>query len=550
MLRESTQVDAGPAESCFLRSSSTLTSPDLPSTKMAQSSTGRQAAASHLPPELLVHILSYIPHERATIQFRKKSEPRTFKSHLAFSHVCRAWRAVALISEYWPGIRLPLRDAKRMKEGITHGNGDTLFYVHIDMDRLDFPKHTMDEREKSLTVTALSQLSRIRTLFLKVDPDDDYMAYHEGYDDESDAWEYAHALGKLPAPELQDLTLGWLGNEHIELDFITRPFPRLRYLALMGCNTWRHQTLYQTDNLVYAKFWDVQMFLSIDELVDTFSRWKRLQHVSISNCNLIGGSRSHTKYKHRATNLPALEEIDFWGEAEDIGTFLTFIAFPPSARTSISFRGLLRIEPDTKQTLKDAVRDHLDTLQGRALLSDAHSFVIAYPDGFEIQPFAPKTSAPFFWFADDRPEAHFSFKGYQSQAEFSKEILTHLPALESVSRLDLSQSDCARLGPPPVHILQRFHAATELVINFSWLPLLDAITNDTALFPNIARLELFNYDLHAADKTKTLRDMLANVRNARSSLSRLVLRECKLADEMFENIFGEGNVRIESRRNR
>lgn len=101
---------------------------------MAQSVFGRQSAASHLPPELLGQILSYIPYERAAIRISQENEPRLFRSHLVFAHVCRAWRAVALGSEYWPGIRLPFRGVQRFNEGLTHGNGNALLYVHVDME--------------------------------------------------------------------------------------------------------------------------------------------------------------------------------------------------------------------------------------------------------------------------------------------------------------------------------------------------------------------------------------------------------------------------------
>lgn len=297
---------------------------------MSSSATGQLDPATLLPPELLQQILSHLPYERATVQFRRKSTPRSFKPQLAFAHVCRAWRAAALISEYWPGVRLSLKSGKRLEEGLDHDSGNALLYVHINMEHR-YPDVTLNKRKERAPLLALGQLPRVRTLFLKADPENDEMDVNE------DAGVYAWALGDQPAPELQDLTFGWLGEEKIELEFIQQPFPRLRYLALMGCDLTSHQTILRTDTLVQANFWDVYLFETIDELVDTFSRWKCLQFVNISNCCLIGSGSKDTKYERRAAYLPALKDIRFFDNTTDIGTFLTYIAFPPAVRADILY---------------------------------------------------------------------------------------------------------------------------------------------------------------------------------------------------------------------
>ncbi|VDC07716.1 unnamed protein product [Peniophora sp. CBMAI 1063] len=344
---------------------------------MSKSATGRLSPAALLPPELLDQILSHLPYERATVQFRQKSSPRSFKSQLTFAHVCRAWRNTALASEYWPGVRMSLKSGKRLKEGLDHDNGNALLYVHIDMEH-NYPEVTVNKRKQRAPLLALAQLPRIRTLFLKADPEDDEMEMNE------DAGQYAWALGDHPAPELQDLTLGWLGEEKLELEFIKQPFPRLRYLALMGCDLTRHQTILQADNVVQANFWDVYVFETIDELVDTFSQWKRLEYVNISNSCLIGSGSKETKYKPRSAYLPALKEITFFDNTTDIGTFLTYVAFPPTTRADICFNSSSST-PELTRRVADAVHGHFDSPEGRSFIASAHALVISYPNGYEIQ---------------------------------------------------------------------------------------------------------------------------------------------------------------------
>ncbi|VDC07715.1 unnamed protein product [Peniophora sp. CBMAI 1063] len=514
---------------------------------MAHSMPERRSHALRLPPELLDHIFSYIPYERASVRIHQKIEPRSFKTQLAFAHVCRAWRSIALASDYWPGLRLPLQDDRRPGKALVHDSGNSLLYVHVDMDQFQSPRHTVNEKMKDITLRALNQLPRIRTLFLRLDPDDDYMTFWEKYDDESDAWEFAHALGEQDAPELQDLTLGWMSKEHLRLDFIEHPFPRLRYLSLMRC-TWetRSRTLFQTDNLVHANFWDVRLCLSVDELVDTFLQWKRLQYLNIMGCNLMSGTLGPTTYNRRAAYLPELKEIEFSGEAKDIGTFMTYVAFPPSTSTRLSLRSMYDAR-DTSSALKDAIHDHFDIPQGRSLIKDSHSFVIAYPTGFEIQSYAPENSPPFFWrHMDNRPESQFILRGFGSQAGFLSDVLSHVPALEHVSRLDLGQSAAPRVRPPPIQLLRRFVAVTELIINTDWRHVLDAMLLDSALFPELECVQLFDFDLRDQSTTTPLRNVLDKVRKGRANLVRLTLRECYMGDEAFKSVFGDDNVLIKS----
>lgn len=436
-------------------------------------------------------------------------------------------------------MRLSLKSGKRLKEGLDHDSGNALLYVHIDMEHR-YPNVALNKRKERAPLLALGQLPRIRTLFLKADPEDDEMDVNE------DAGAYAWALGDQSAPELQDLTFGWLGEEKLELEFIKQPFPRLRYLALMGCDLTSHQTILRTDNLVQANFWDVYLFETIDELVDTFSRWKCLQYVNISNCCLIGSGSKVTKYERRAAYLPALKEITFFDNTADIGTFLTYIAFPPTVRADVCFNASLPT-PELTRIVGDAIHDHFDSPEGRSMIANAHALVISYPNGYEIQSRPSETAR--YWLggvvSDGKPEARFLFHQNGAKAQFLEENLARFPALEMVSRLDLSQKDHFHPGPPPPHILRRFSGATQLVLNQDCQSVLDDIPKDAKLLPQLESLELFTFTLQGKHHIADMRKTLEAARKARPSLAGLVLRGCKMGGETFESVFGKGKVQME-----
>lgn len=192
---------------------------------MSNSATKRETTVTRLPPEVLLEILSHVPHERTKglhqLGLSERQGVRPFKPQLAFAHVCRAWRNVLLGSKYWSGVRLSLKSAEHLEEGLAHDNGKALLYVHISQEHR-YCDVMHNGRKVRAPLRALKHLSRIRTLFLETTPGED------------GGTGYTLAIENQDAPELQDFTFRWLtawgDRKRNELEFITNPFPRLRYL--------------------------------------------------------------------------------------------------------------------------------------------------------------------------------------------------------------------------------------------------------------------------------------------------------------------------------
>ncbi|KZV66125.1 hypothetical protein PENSPDRAFT_655139 [Peniophora sp. CONT] len=502
-----------------------------------------------LPPELLQHIFSLITYERPIVRYRAMRSSRSFEPQLSFAHVCRAWRSAALGSQHWPGVRLSLRSAESLKEGIDHDNGQALLHVHIDTKHYhtDIPPYRC---QGCRPLPALEQLSRVRTLFLKAHNKD-----YSGTDIRENVETYARALEDRPAHELQDLTFEWQFDQRLEVEF-KHPFPRLRYLALLGCATKGGRPLpsiLRTKNLVHINFWDVSLFENIDALVDTFSGWQHLEYASLTKCKIISSpddSRMITKYARCTVYLHSLKELNLSASANDIGSFLTYIAFPPTSRAEIY---TIASTPDSTPIIVDAIHDHFDSNEGRSVFANAHSFVISYPDGFEILSSVLKVSVYTpFQITDARPEARFLFHQSESdsQVSFFEAHIARLPAIETVNRLDLSMSDFFGSHRPPARVLRRFVGVTRLVLSETSQSVLDDIakeTDGTPLFPQLEWLELLEI-VFQGQEVADICELLKQVREARPSLVRLVLRECYLNNEeteIFRSVFGQDNVEIE-----
>lgn len=511
---------------------------------MSNSAIGRTADITRLPPELLQEILSHVPHERTKgLHQLRLSElqgaTRSFKPQLAVAHVCRAWRNAMLSSKYWPGVRLSLKSAEHLEQGIAHGNGKALLYVHIDKEPRYFDV-MHNRRTVRAPLRALEHLARIRTLFLETAPKED------------EATAYAHALRDQDAPELQDFTFRWLpawsDRKRNKLEFITHPFPRLRYLDLWECDLTSRQTILQTENLVSINFQNVSVSKSIDELVGTISRWTRLQYLNLRHCDLVVHDDRRTRCEPRAASLPALKDLHISASTADVAAFLTYIAFPLTAKADLYF---FESSPDAARPnasrVRDAIRAHFDSPEGLSSTCTAYAFTITYPLGYGIQFQPPPERAAVLldgvsknYFIE--PEADFSFRQNSQEISFFEENLAGFPALDTIPRLDLSgKSHCRRV--PPAHILRRFADTTCLVLNDDGKSILDDITKDTKLFPKLQSLELFDLDLRGRKKDAML-ESLAGARKARPSLVKLILCECRATKAAFEGVFGEGRVQI------
>ncbi|VDC07719.1 unnamed protein product [Peniophora sp. CBMAI 1063] len=507
----------------------------------------RPAASLRLPHELLEQILSYVPFEHAPDvrqlerNWNEDHVPRSFKPQLAFAHVCRDWRDAALASKYWPGVRLNLLDTAQFDEGIAHGHGDALLHIHIDL------KHDGAMRTKYrewAPVLALKQIPRIRTLFIRL---------RGQYDNNmiSDITAYAHAIESLAAPELQDFTCEWSsGGDRLRFDHMEKPCPRLRYLTLSWCNLSTLQTILHSENLVRINFRNVHMFSTIDELVDTVSRWKHLQCLNLSMCQIISPSGLAASSEHSAVDLPELKELFILDISANVAAFLKHVTFPPTTTVDLMFSGLdVAPEPVALQ-VRDSIHRHFDSPEGRSLISSAYGFTMAYPLAYCIQLRAPTTRKPDAPRVDLSADGHlvpqpdFSLTRGSFDRAFFEESLTAILSLETIPRLDLSARSIPIRIPPPT-ILRRFAGTTHLALNKKCLRLLDDIPNDAQLFSQLACIELVGIAMLDKNREATILQSLQNARDARPSLVRLLLRECTIRKETFaDTVFGEGNVEI------
>ncbi|KZV73280.1 hypothetical protein PENSPDRAFT_750228 [Peniophora sp. CONT] len=468
---------------------------------MSNSATKRKTTVTRLPPEVLLEILSHVPHERTKgihqLGLSERQGVRPFEPQLAFAHVCRAWRNALLGSKYWPGVRLSLKSAEHLEEGLAHDHGKALLYVHINKGHRYF----------------------------------DVM--HNGRKD---------------APELQDFTFRWLtewgDRKRNELGFITNPLPRLRYLDLWECDLTSRQTILQTDKLVSINFQGVSLSKNIDELVATISRWTRLQYLNLRNCDLIDHDSGSTQYERRAISLPALRELYIYASSTDIAAFLTYIAFPVTAKVDLNlFETKLKLNASR---VRDAIRDHFDSPEGLSSTSSAYGFTITYPFayGIQFQPPPEKPEDPLRGVSRNYiidPEADFSFRLNDQDISFFEDNLAGFPALDTVRRVDLSGRNHGSI--PPAHILRRFAGTICLVINDDCKSILRDIAKDTQIFPKLECLELFDFNLRGRKKDEMIQS-LQDARKARPNLAKLVLCECRATKIAFEDVFGEGQVQI------
>ncbi|KZV73282.1 hypothetical protein PENSPDRAFT_649014 [Peniophora sp. CONT] len=130
------------------------------------------------------------------------------------------------------------------------------------------------------------------------------------------------------------------------------------------------------------------------------------------------------------------------------------------------------------------------------------------------------------------------------QISFLEENLARFPALETVSRLDLSLYNLFYALPPPTQVLRRFVGTTQLVLVPKFRSVLDEIVRDATLLSQLECLELLGFRLQGSTEMVDMSELLEAVQEARPSLVKVVLRGCKIKEDVFEDVFGKCHVQV------